>query len=57
MGGRRVSPGPISRTFLFFGYLLGSVLLLLAALAEANWGVKAERRSLESIAAPLSSRA
>ncbi|HLI30838.1 MAG TPA: MFS transporter [Terriglobia bacterium] len=48
--------GTGSRTFLFFGYLLGSALMLLAALAEANWGVKAEQRSLESIATPLSGR-
>ncbi|MGH9355253.1 MAG: MFS transporter [Terriglobia bacterium] len=48
--------GTGSRTLLFYGYLLGSGLMLLAALAEVNWGVKAERRSLESIATPLSSR-
>src|SRR5487761_277721 len=48
--------GTGSRTLLFFGYLLGSALMLLAAFAEAHWGVKAERRSLESIAVPLSVR-
>ena len=44
-----------SRPQLFGGYLLGAVLMLLAAGAEAIFGVKAERRSLEDIAAPLSS--
>jgi MFS family permease len=44
-----------SRTYLLYGYLLGSALMVLAAGAEAVLGVKAERRSLESIAAPLSS--
>jgi hypothetical protein len=36
-------------------YLAGAVLTLLAAACEAILGVKAERRSLEEIAAPLSS--
>ena len=35
-------------------YLVGAVLMLAGALAEALIGVKAERASLESIAAPLS---
>ncbi|MGI4816101.1 MAG: MFS transporter [Janthinobacterium lividum] len=38
----------------FAGYLLGSGLMLLAALVQMIWGVAAERRSLESVAAPLS---
>ncbi len=42
---------------LFVRYLIGAVLMLVAAGVEAWIGVKAERRSLEDIAAPLSSRA
>jgi MFS family permease len=45
-----------SRTALFAGYVVAMVLMLLAATAEAIWGVKAERQSLEDIATPLSSR-
>src|SRR6266446_5634982 len=41
---------------LFVGYLFGAALMICAALVEAWIGVKAERRSLESIAAPLSSK-
>jgi MFS family permease len=37
------------------GYFLGAGLMIAAAVVEAVIGVKAERRSLESIAAPLSS--
>jgi MFS family permease len=44
-----------SRPQLFAGYLAGAVLMLLAAVCEAIFGIKAERRSLEDIAAPLSS--
>jgi MFS family permease len=36
------------------GYVLAAVLMLVAALAEASLGIDAERRSLESIAGPLS---
>ncbi|MDB5290594.1 MAG: transporter [Phycisphaerales bacterium] len=43
-----------SRERLLWGYLLGAALMLLAAGAEAVFGVKAERRSLEEIAPPLS---
>jgi MFS family permease len=42
------------RTEVFSGYLVGSALMLAAALIAAVWGVDAERRSLESVAAPLS---
>jgi MFS family permease len=38
----------------FSGYLVGAALMLAAALIAAVWGVDAERRSLESVAAPLS---
>ena len=46
--------GSGSKDALFGGYLLGAGLMILAALVEARIGVKAERKSLESIAAPLS---
>jgi MFS family permease len=42
------------RSEVFSGYLLGSALMLAAAVIAAIWGVDAERRSLESVAAPLS---
>jgi len=45
-----------SRTNVFLGYLLGSLLMMAAAAVEAGIGVKAERKSLESIATPLSAR-
>jgi MFS family permease len=38
------------------GYALAAVLLGLAAVMEISFGVAAERKSLESIASPLSSR-
>ncbi len=43
-----------SRSEIFWGYLLGGVLMLGGALAEAFLGVNAERRSLESVSPPLS---
>jgi MFS family permease len=46
--------GSGSRDALFAGYLFGAVLMILAAATEAWIGVRAEQRSLESIAAPLS---
>lgn len=48
--------GSGSRTALFIGYLVGAVLMIFGAITEAWLGVRAERQSLESIAAPLSSR-
>ena len=45
-----------SRDYLFGGYLLASLLMVLAAGVEMWIGVQAEGKSLESIAAPLSSR-
>jgi MFS family permease len=48
--------GTGSSTGLFAGYLVASTLMLLGALVEAWIGVPAERRSLEHIAPPLSSR-
>lgn len=41
---------------LFLGYLLAAGLMISAALVEAWLGVKAERKSLECIATPLSTR-
>lgn len=38
----------------FVGYLFGAVLMVLAAIVQAIWGVAAEGRSLESVARPLS---
>ena len=48
--------GTGSSTALFTGYLLAAVLMVFGALVEAWIGVAAERRSLEHVAAPLSSK-
>jgi MFS family permease len=45
-----------SRTELFYGYTLAAVLMIGAALVVRRLGVAAERRALEDIAPPLSSR-
>jgi MFS family permease len=42
-----------SRWSVFGGYLLGSVLMLAAALIAARWAVAAERKPLEAVARPL----
>jgi MFS family permease len=42
-----------SRLSVAVGYVLGAVLMLLAALAEARWGVAAERKPLEALSPPL----
>jgi MFS family permease len=42
-----------SRGSVAVGYLVGSVLMVGAAAAEALWGVAAERKSLETVAKPL----
>jgi MFS family permease len=42
-----------SREAVFAGYLLGSGLMIAAAVIASVWGVAAERNSLESVAAPL----
>ncbi len=44
-----------SRASLFIGYMLGSVLMIIAAVVAAIWGVAAERKPLEEVARPLSS--
>lgn len=47
--------GTGSRDALFAGYLLGAGLMLLAVGAVLAYGVRAERKSLEEVAPPLSS--
>jgi MFS family permease len=42
-----------SRTSLFFGYLLGSALMIAAACIAWGWCIAAERKSLETVARPL----
>jgi MFS family permease len=48
--------GTGSNTVLFVGYLMAAAAMIFAAAIEASIGVPAERRSLEHIAAPLSSK-
>ena len=43
-----------SRVSVFSGYLLGSALMIAAAVVAARWGVAAERKPLEAVARPLS---
>ena len=43
-----------SRASVFAGYLLGSALMIAAAMVAARWGVAAERKPLEAVATPLS---
>ncbi|MCL6549996.1 MAG: MFS transporter [Acidothermus cellulolyticus] len=40
-------------TKLFVAYLLGAVIMALGGIAEIIWGLAAERRSLEDVAAPI----
>jgi MFS family permease len=42
------------RSEVFTGYLVGSALMVGAAIIAGIWGVDAERKSLESVATPLS---
>ena len=37
-------------------WIFGALLMIAAAAVEARWGLNAERRSLESVARPLSAR-
>jgi MFS family permease len=46
--------GTGSRGAVFWGYALGSALMILAAAVELRLGVDSERASLEEVAAPLS---
>jgi len=48
--------GTGSVTALFMGYLVAAALMIFGAITEAWIGVPAERRSLEHVAAPLSSK-
>jgi MFS family permease len=48
--------GTRSSTALFVGYLSAAVFMIFGAVMEAWIGVPAERRSLEHIAPPLSSK-
>jgi MFS family permease len=48
--------GTGSSAALFAGYLAGASLMIVGALTEVLIGVPAERKSLEDVAAPLSSR-
>jgi len=45
--------GSGSRDAVFAGYLLGAVLMVLAVVAVLAYGVRAERKSLEEVAPPL----
>jgi MFS family permease len=47
--------GTGSRQSVLAGYLLGAALMLAGAMAAARWGVAAERKPLEEVAAPLTS--
>jgi MFS family permease len=51
---RHIATG--SRRELFWGYVIGSVLMMAGAVAEAFLGVDAERKPLEAITAPLSTK-
>ena len=42
-----------SRQSVAMGYIIGALLMIGAAVAEASWGVAAERKSLEAVARPL----
>jgi hypothetical protein len=46
--------GSGSRPNIFYGYLVAAILMFVAAVVEARYGLKAERKSLEELAAPLS---
>jgi MFS family permease len=50
--GELISTG--SRSSVAMGYAFGAFLMIAAAVAEAIWGVAAERKSLETVARPLS---
>jgi MFS family permease len=46
--------GSGSRPNIFYGYVVAAILMFVAAVVEARYGLKAERTSLEELAAPLS---
>lgn len=41
------------RTFLLYAYLIGAGFMIVAAIVEVILGVRAENKSLESVASPL----
>ncbi|WP_260466360.1 MFS transporter [Pseudomonas luteola] len=43
-----------SRVNVFYGYAIGASLMIAAGIVQSIWGVAAERKSLESVARPLS---
>ena len=45
--------GTGSRSLLFWGYIVGAIVIAAGGLVELWLGVNAERQSLESIARPL----
>jgi MFS family permease len=51
MFGMLVSTG--SRGSVALGYALGAILMIVAAIVQARWGVAAERKALEAVSRPL----
>jgi MFS family permease len=45
--------GTGSRGSVALGYALGAILMILAAIVQARWGVAAERKALEAVSRPL----
>ena len=43
-------------TPVFWGFALGAALMIVGGIVQAIWGVKAEQRSLEDVATPLSAQ-
>jgi MFS family permease len=50
--GALISTG--SRGSVAVGYVIGALMMIGAAMAEARWGVAAERKPLETVSRPLS---
>jgi hypothetical protein len=48
--------GTGSRSFLFWGYIAGAVIIAIGGLFELWLGINAERQSLEHVALPLACR-
>ena len=48
--------GTNSRELLFWGYVLGAIVIIAGGVAEIVLGVNSERQSLEDIATPLACR-
>jgi MFS family permease len=42
-----------SRVSVFWGYALGAVLMIAAAMVMVRWGIAAERKPLEEVSRPL----